>query len=240
MFENQLKNSALVDLLVEKEREVLDDWISEIFGYELICAGSLCENLSDTISNSPISGKSWLCTDTYNSANGLKQIRGDLENFPITSDAIDLVILPHTLDSIHNPQRLMREVDRVLIPEGRIIISGLNPWSLWGAYRSFGGGRHFSWPGKAITLAKLRDWLGLLGFEVERHEILMYRPPLAAERYCLLDTLGPRFWPGLGAVYMVQAVKRVSTLTPIKQRWKLTKNVIRVEPVNRATRDMNE
>ena len=231
---------ALSEILVNEERAVLQEWIGEIFGYELICAGSFCEQLAETIVSSPISHKTWLTSQVCDTPPGLVLVRSDLENLPVASDSADLLLLPHALDTLKNPQQLMREVDRVLIPEGRIILTGINPWSLWGGYGMLGGKKYIPWCDKPISLGKLRDWFGLLGFEVERHRMLVFRPPVISERYCVLDSLGPRFWSGLGSVYVVQAVKRVSTLTLIRPRWKLAKKVIGVEPVNRATRGVHE
>ena len=50
--------------------------------------------------------------------------------FPNAS--LDLLVLPHTLELSVDPHMALREVERVLVPEGRVVIAGLNPLSLWG------------------------------------------------------------------------------------------------------------
>jgi hypothetical protein len=59
----------------------------------------------------------------------------------------------------------------------------------------------------------VRDWLRLLGFEVEHGRFGCWRLPLRSDsglaRFGWLEGAGARFWPVLGAVYMVEAVKRV-------------------------------
>ncbi len=57
-------------------------------------------------------------------------------------DSIDLVFLPHTLEFSADPHQVLRETERVLIPEGRVIILGFNPLSslgLWRLFRRRGG-----------------------------------------------------------------------------------------------------
>jgi hypothetical protein len=59
------------------------------------------------------------------------------------------VVLPHALELARDPHHALREVERVLVPEGRVVISGFNPASLWGLRqragrmrRSMGFGRN--------------------------------------------------------------------------------------------------
>jgi hypothetical protein len=61
-----------------------------------------------------------------------------------------------------------------------------------------------------------------LGFDVECRRQLMFRPPLRGAlgpRLAVLDTLGRTLWPALGGIYVIKAVKRVSTLTPLRPSW---------------------
>lgn len=62
------------------------------------------------------------------------------EELPFETQSLDLVALPHVLESTADPHQVLREVDRVLRPEGRLIVSGLNPVSLWGARHLLPGG----------------------------------------------------------------------------------------------------
>lgn len=89
----------------------------------------------------------------------------DIDRLPFASESIDLIILPHAFEFAENPHMILREVDRVLIPEGQVIISGFNPASLWGLRQSIGKltGAYFL-PSYAefIGLPRLKDWLKLL------------------------------------------------------------------------------
>jgi hypothetical protein len=113
-------------------------------------------------------------------------------------------------------------VERVLVPEGRVVIVGFNPASLWGLRQSagrlrhrlgLGGSLYLPSAGEFIGYGRVRDWLRLLGFEVERGRFGCWRLPLRSEaglaRMAWLESAGARGWPVLGAVYLVEAVKRV-------------------------------
>jgi SAM-dependent methyltransferase len=140
---------------------------------------------------------------------------------PFAENALDLVVLPHTLELSDDPHATLREVERVLMPEGRVVISGLNPASLWGLRQRRGrwmarwglGQLFLPEQGDFIGYWRLRDWLRLLGFEVESARFGVYRPALSharwLDRFSWLDQAGARWWPIFGAVYFVVAVKRV-------------------------------
>jgi SAM-dependent methyltransferase len=148
----------------------------------------------------------------------------EFDALPLPDASVDLVVLPHALELARDPHRTLAEVERVLVPEGRIVIAGFNPASLWGLRQGAGrvqrgaGLARASSPylpraGDFIGYWRLRDWLRLLSFEIEGGQFGCYRPPLRSQRwldrYAWMDTVGDRWWPVLGAVYFVTAVKRV-------------------------------
>jgi SAM-dependent methyltransferase len=141
---------------------------------------------------------------------------------PFAERSLDLVVLPHTLELALDPHQTLAEVERVLMPEGRVVILGFNAASLWGLRQRVGrvrqalggkAGLFLPRPGDFIGYWRLRDWLRLLSFEVEGGRFGAYRPALASERwlerFAWMDRIGDRWWPVFGAVYMVVAVKRV-------------------------------
>ncbi len=146
----------------------------------------------------------------------------DFDALPFASQSLDLVLLPHTLELARDPHDTLREVERVLRPEGRVVIVGFNPASLWGLRQSaghlrqrlgLGGPLYLPGAGELIGYGRVRDWLRLLGLEVERGRFGLWRPPLRSARglarTAWLEPAGARAWPVLGAVYLVEAVKRV-------------------------------
>jgi len=146
----------------------------------------------------------------------------DFDALPFPNQSLDLVLLPHALELARDPHDTLREVERVLVPEGRVVIIGLNPASLWGLRQRIGHARRRAGlggplflpdAGEFIGYGRVRDWLRLLGFEVERARFGCWRPPWRQagwlQRGAWMDEVGARLWPVLGAVYAVQAVKRV-------------------------------
>lgn len=148
----------------------------------------------------------------------------DFDALPFDSQSLDLVVLPHSLELARDPHLTLREVERVLVPEGRVVIVGFNPTSLWGLRQKFGRWRRrlSSTPqpelflpgaGEFMRYRRLRDWLRLLSFEVEAGRFGCYRPPVASmrwlSRFGWVEKVGDRWWPVFGAVYFVVAVKCV-------------------------------
>jgi SAM-dependent methyltransferase len=151
---------------------------------------------------------------------------------PFPASSLDLVVLPHTLEFSDDPHATLREVERVLVPEGRVVIAGLNLASLWGLQQQgsrlcqrLGVGRRFlPERGEFMASRRLRDWLHLLSFEVELHEFGCYRPGLQSEQWMQrldwMDTIGARWWPIFGAAYFMVAVKRVRGMRLLGPAWK--------------------
>lgn len=145
----------------------------------------------------------------------------EFDALPFETQSMDLVVMPHTLELAGDPHRTLREVDRVLVPEGRVIITGLNPASLWGMHdrinsvsSRLGVGQAFlPRHGDLLGYRRVRDWLRLLSFEVESGRFGCYLPPLRSQawldRLHWMDGAGERWWPVFGAAYFVVAVKRV-------------------------------
>ena len=138
------------------------------------------------------------------------------EELPFESQGLDLITLPHTLEFADDPHEVLREVERVLIPEGQVLITGLNPWSLWGWHQRRAQRRALGpelWPVQSIAPHRLRDWLHLLGFEVQVQRFAGWTPNWTSERWvqrmAWMDTLGQRWCPIVGGVYLLLATKRV-------------------------------
>lgn len=155
------------------------------------------------------------------------QVRAMPEALPFDSKSVDLMVLPHTLDFSDQPHQVLREIERVLIPEGHVVILGFNPVSLWGLRRLFArrARRTAPWNANFIGLRRIKDWLELMQFEITGGSMLYYRPPLAnsslLDRLFVLDKVGDRWWPLMAGVYLLVARKRVAGLTPIRPQWRM-------------------
>lgn len=144
---------------------------------------------------------------------------------PFAESSLDLVLLPHTLERTPDPHGALREVARVLVPEGRVVICGINPASWWGLQLALAP-RSTCLPDvrSAIGYWRLRDWLRLLALEVEAVEFGCHRPAVQAaewhRRAGWMDALGDRVWPILGGVYCVVASKRVLGMRLLEPAWR--------------------
>ena len=144
---------------------------------------------------------------------------------PIASNSVDLVLLPHVLEFSEHAHQILREAERVLMPDGSIVISGFNPVSLWGAKHAFGfKSDHYPWRGKMIGLIRLRDWLKLLSFEHSGGSFGCYAPPFKSakwlERWKFMEKAGERWWPIAGGAYVVRAIKRTVGMRLVMPSWR--------------------
>lgn len=160
---------------------------------------------------------------------------------PIQAGSVDVLVLPHVLDFARSPHAVLREAERVLIAEGHLVILGFNPWSLFGLWRLAAGWRgNLPWRGRFVGLSRLRDWLALLSFDIERVERLSFRPPLRRERLYarleFIERLGSHFWPVLGNVYFVLARKRVNAVRPIRASWARQRRLSATSVIEPTTR----
>ena len=218
--------------LLAWERARLDAAVADIFGYHALQLGL---PQLDALHTNRMPHR-WLALDQPGPVQqGFARpqaLVADFSALPFASSSLDLVVLPHTLEFSADPHATLREVERVLVPEGRVVICGMNPTSLWGLkqgrgrfYQRLGHGRLFlPAGGDSIGLWRLRDWLRLLSFEVEGAEFGCYRPALDSEkwlqRFAWMDRAGARWWPILGAAYFLVAVKRVRGMRLLEPAWK--------------------
>lgn len=148
----------------------------------------------------------------------------DLTALPFASQSVDLVVLPHVLEFHADPHQLLREIDRILIPEGQLLILGFNPLSLWGLRRRLRRTPRFPWHGSYLSVLRLRDWLKLLGFEVDRGTFGCFAPPCQQaawlRRAALLEHAGTRWWSFAGGVYLLRAIKRTHGVRLIVPQWR--------------------
>jgi SAM-dependent methyltransferase len=148
-------------------------------------------------------------------------LRCHFDALPLPSRSLDLAVLPHTLETVLHPHETLREIERVLMPEGRMVITGFNRASLWGLKqrtrrwrRRLGSDAPLFLPeaGEFIGYRRLRDWLKLLGMDVEGGRFGCYAPAVQSQiwldRTAWMDKTGDRWWPVFGAAYLLVAVKR--------------------------------
>ncbi|MDR2194988.1 MAG: class I SAM-dependent methyltransferase [Gallionellaceae bacterium] len=206
--------------LLEREQAFFDKAVADRFGFHAVQLGLLnCDCLRASRMPTRIVAGAALEADESPYA----KVRLMMEELPFETGSLDLVAMPHVLEFNEHPHLVLREVERVLMPEGHVILTGFNPRSLWGARRRMGSKTGYPWNGNFISLPRIKDWLALLGFEVVAGRFACYAPPMNNEdwlrRFQFMEPAGDRWWAVCGGVYFLQAVKRVPGVRPLKPRW---------------------
>ncbi|MGQ0511473.1 MAG: class I SAM-dependent methyltransferase [Betaproteobacteria bacterium] len=156
-------------------------------------------------------------------------LAADPLQLPLADQSVDLVALPHALEFSADPHLVLREAARVLMPEGHLVISGFNPLSLWRLRQAAMSERGRAvagapWDGRFIGLLRLKEWLRLLGFELNGGRFGCYAPPFSGpdwlRRFAFMEKAGARWWPIMGGAYVVRAVKRVHGMRVITPAWR--------------------
>lgn len=208
-------------LVTHAEREALAEILPGLFGYHIVQIGDHTQG--DLLESSLI------CHRVVFAVSADPPLRipvgyCEAEHLPLQTDCVDVAVLPHLLEFSPDPHQVLREVDRILVGEGHVVLLGFNPISLWGIWRLLWGWRGLPpWSGEFHSAPKIKDWLRLLGFEVVREGTHCFHPPWSN---CLPrdPTLRTRFAAlsaaRLGAIYLIVARKHLVRLTPLPQPWK--------------------
>jgi len=159
----------------------------------------------------------------------------------IASDSVDAVLLPHTLERVSDPHAVLREVERIIMGDGHLIVLGFKPFSAWGLRHLFAGNGFPPGIERPLGEWRVRDWLKLLGFEIVDARRYLFSMPFgkaASGAQHFFETAGAHAWPLLAGAYMLKARKRVYTMTPIRLRWRSRTGVVGglVEPAARRER----
>ncbi|MBI2285926.1 MAG: methyltransferase domain-containing protein [Nitrosomonadales bacterium] len=213
--------------VLAREQAYFDRTVSDIFGYNALQLG-LPEHDFLRSNRMPL---------RFSAGNQAgNSVRLCCTELPFDTASLDLVLIPHVLEFSEQPHQILREVERVLMPEGSLVISGFNPRSLWGLRRALGSKEYYPLNGHFISLTRMKDWLALLGFEVAGGCFAAYAPPFRKakwlERYAFMEKAGDRWWAVSGGVYFLHAVKRVPGMRLIKPQWNegLVRKLLPVAP----------
>jgi SAM-dependent methyltransferase len=189
----------------------VDRLLADVFGYHAVQVGQSATDWLQA-NRMPHRWQARAECDPVGGPQGAHHLEMDTRAWPWSAASLDLVVLPHTLEWCADPHLCLREVERVLMPEGRLLVAGLQPWRWWSRKaRRHPEGRAGLQP---IALGRLRDWLRLLDFEVEQVALGGWTPPLrsaaALQRMAWMDRWGPHALPGLHGHYLLLATKRVA------------------------------
>ncbi len=221
-------------IVLEAEQKFLSSTLKHHYGREALLIGT--PNQYGLLKTSVIPGLVLLSPLLgFGHPKNMRGIESELYDLPILSGSVDLVILPHTLEYMDNPQKLLAEACRIVRPEGHIVICGFNPYSLWGIKKWWAHNKHTPWTGHFIDANKIKKWLSFADFELIKQSMILFRPPVkhksTFKKLKFMEWLGSKCWSPFGGVYMLVAQAKVIPLTPIKLSWKQKISDINLAPI---------
>jgi len=213
--------------ILQWEQARLDEAVADVFGFHALqCGGPL----PDGLRSNRMPHRLAALTPGAQAPDGICSLVrvAQFDELPIDTGSLDLLVLPHVLEFSAAPHDVLREAERVLRPEGRLIVSGFNPASLWGIRQAAPAGLLrplLPDPVRLIGLPRLRDWFTLLGLDIGSVQYGCFRPLVRnqtwLDRTRFMESAGDRWWPICGAAYLVSAIKRVPGMrrvSPVKRR----------------------
>ena len=232
-----LWESALGRETLNLESVALAPFIRRLHGDAVLWTGTNNES-ADALRGCMIRNSIFLQQRADGAHNNLPSLSACLEALPFKSNSLDGVVLHHALEQTTDPRVALREVTRVLIPGGRIVICGFNPLSLLGARRLYA--RYFSdslSDHRLVNPLRLFDWLTLLGFELDVRPVYCgYGLPVSklVNKFDL-PILESREREGVaqprmpfGGVLVVSAIKQAVSMRP---QWRAVKERKSLAPV---------
>jgi len=228
--------SHLGQAVFHSEEKIIRQQLESCFGYTIVQLGNVfSENL---IQSTRIKNKYILqCSINKNDIEGAA-ITSLMQHLAIKSNTVDVVLLHHCLEFEAFPHEILREVERILVAEGKLIIVLFNPFSLMGLWhfllrlKAKVTGKKVSMPVEQtwISSRRLDDWLALLGFDSQKVGSVFFRPPInnltILKKLNFMEKTGKDFWPAFSGSIVYMAIKRVSTLTPMRPKWRLKEKVV--------------
>ena len=224
----------LGDHVINTESAMLEQLLPSMFGYHLMQCSVQDRPLFDS---SPIQHKFPLNLDN-SVTDGMLAKPASL---PLANDSIDVSLIHHLLDYVENPLETLREMARVTLPMGHIVIVGFNPLSTWGIWQQIARYKgNAPWTGRFIRPGRVMDWLNLLNFKIDRAQYAIYRPPLSRYPGKLGDYsqgVSRNLNLPIGSVYVIVAKKHIGAVLPIKPVWSTSKTFGRLSVVRSIKHD---
>jgi len=215
LLEDWFKNEPGKSILAA-EQKLIDQFLNNCFGYHLL---QLSVSRDVTLFEGCRVQSRYRCHPLGNN-----DAQCEFDQLPIATDSLDAVILHHAHEFVANPHRVLREMNRVIVPHGHLIIVGFNPWSFLGVFSALARRSTQSmWHNHLLSTRRMEDWLSLLGFQINNIHYGFHGLPI--KKHGLLSRFFPtagnpwvRNWP-FGSCYIISAIKEQANIIPTKPRW---------------------
>ena len=140
------------------------------------------------------------------------------DSLGVASDSVDAVLLPHVLETVSDPIAILREVDRILRPEGHIVVLGFNPVSWWGFRHRISRTGYPPETKRHIPERRMSDWLRLLNFTISYasryYPVVQAGRSLAGQQQPVIQKW--RNWNAFNPGYILVACTELFTLTLVR------------------------
>lgn len=138
---------------------------------------------------------------------------------PIPSNSMNRVVLLHALEFSANVSLLMKEIYRILVPNGRMILIAPNRMGLWArsSKTPFGYGRPFS-------SQEIQSLLEHTEFTLKKQRSFMFMPPshrrMPLKIIPATELIGQLLLPMCGGIHMIEAEKQIyaNIMQPMQAR----------------------
>lgn len=203
--------------LLSAERDALATVLPKLFGYYLLQLGGPVD--FDLTDSCVIRTKIRLTIDESPGFDGAS-VRGQPHALPFQPDSIDVVVMPHVLDYLTHPEHILKSVYDVLLPEGTVIVFGINPFSLWGLAKVCKSNSLVYRRAQLHSKSRIIRLLKAQGFEIVKRKTTCFRWPSSTDkamnRSVVMEPFGQLITPTFGGVYMIVARKRVEKMIMIQ------------------------
>jgi SAM-dependent methyltransferase len=220
-YPKQWQELSQGDLARDELEKALEPIVDRIFGYYLVKIGSLSSQIN--LPTCPIKNQ-FSCAPHANKHNHLCAKSSSL---PFQNNSVDAFVILGELDFAQDPHQIIREIDRAITADGRVVIAGFNPFSIAGVMKYLPINRkNILHQGRFFTASRIKDWLQLLNFEIIQQDNLLYSSLFMHKQLTSQSTVQKfckRYLPWFSSMYIIQARKREIPLTPAKPVWQVNR-----------------
>lgn len=207
------------ELAREELEQALAPINERIFGYHCVKLGSLSSQIS--LLNSTIQHQVTCSTH----AGKKHHVIGKSEHLPFQNNSVDAFYILGELDFAQDPHQILREIDRAITSDGRLVLAGFNPLSIAGIVKYLPINRkNILHKGRFFTAGRIKDWLSLLNFEVVQQDNIVYSSLFMRKQFTSqswVQRVCKRYLPWFSSMYIIEARKREIPLSPIKPVWRI-------------------
>jgi hypothetical protein len=196
----------------------------KFFGYHLVRLGHLSSQIE--LAACPIKHQ----INVTSNIQPFTSLVATSDDLPVSENSIDTFLLAHELDFARDPHQILREVDRTIMPNGYLVITGFNPLSLCGLFKYLPINKgNILHEARFFSSARVKDWLQLLGFEIVEvkpllfNELFLHRKLSTSSKWSQWSQWSQwchQYLSLFTTMYVIVARKREIPLSLIKPKWK--------------------